>query len=249
MCPTDVRPYLLSENVDFNDASRYGWTRVGCWMCPNNSARSGFLSRVHMSDYATKWRDFLVDFATRIGKPDPEDYVDEGSWKARQGGNGVRAANDVKVKMSNCTTEPDAKVYSLLRPASDELYNLFTPFGNLRENGGEIFVHDLRTNVPIISLQQFGIDRDNSLKVRIMNVDAKSREKLEKQISFQILKYNACRFCLKCESLCKFGAISLQGGVYEIDPKKCTRCKMCVESKYLQGGCLMTKYLRSKSGV
>lgn len=242
----DVWLYILSENVDFNDAYLYGWTRVGCWMCPNNNDRSAFLSRIHMQEQSTTWRNFLIDFAKRIGKPDPEVYVDEGSWKARQGGNGVKAANDVKVKMSNCTTEPDAKVYSLKRPASEELFNLFNPFGILRQNGSEVFVHDLRTNVPILSLSQFGIEQDNSLKVRIMNVDTKSREKLEKQISFQILKYNACRFCLKCESLCKFGAINLQGGVYKIDEKKCKRCKMCVESKYLQGGCLMTKYLRTK---
>ena len=30
-----------------------------------------------------------MDFARRIGKPDPEEYVDSGNWKARQGGAGL----------------------------------------------------------------------------------------------------------------------------------------------------------------
>jgi len=65
-------------------------------------------------------------------------------------------------------------------------------------------------------------------------------------IAYQIRKYNACRKCLKCESLCKFGAISIKGEEYHISDEKCKRCKMCVTSKYLSGGCLMDKYLKTK---
>lgn len=49
-----------------------------------------------MPDRSKKWRSFLVNFAAKIGKPDPEVYVDSGKWKARQGGNGLPSANDVK---------------------------------------------------------------------------------------------------------------------------------------------------------
>ena len=100
-------PCLLytSENVDFNDAYRLGYDRVGCWCCPNNNDRAQFLSRIYMPDQSKKWREFLLNFAVRIGKPDPEVYIDTGKWKARQGGNGIEAAKDVKVKFSNCTAE------------------------------------------------------------------------------------------------------------------------------------------------
>ena len=33
---------------------------------------------------------------------------------------------------------------------------------------------------------------------------------------------------------------------YYIDPEKCVHCKMCVTAKYLRGGCLMDKFLRTK---
>ena len=69
-----------------------------------------------MPDESKKWREFLIGFAKKIGKPDPEIYVDDGKWKARQGGNGLASAGDVKIRFTNCTTEDHAKIYCLVRP-------------------------------------------------------------------------------------------------------------------------------------
>lgn len=123
----DIWLYILSESIDFNDAYRLGYDRVGCWCCPNNNQRAQFLSRIYMAEQSKKWRDFLIGFAKKIGKPDPEVYVDSGKWKARQGGNGLPSANDVKIKFTNCTAEEHAKIYKLVRPFDDELVGMFTP--------------------------------------------------------------------------------------------------------------------------
>ena len=37
-------------------------------------------------------------------------YVDTGKWKARQGGNGLASASDVKIRFTNCTAEDHAKI-------------------------------------------------------------------------------------------------------------------------------------------
>lgn len=44
----DVWLYILTTGIDFNDAYRLGYSRVGCWCCPNNGSWSEFLSKVHM---------------------------------------------------------------------------------------------------------------------------------------------------------------------------------------------------------
>lgn len=246
----DIWLYLLSEDIDFNEAYRLGYDRVGCWCCPNNNERAQFLSQIYMSEQYEKWRSFLVGFAKRIGKPDPEEYIDSGKWKARQGGNGLEAAQDVKIRFTNCTTEDNAKVYSLNKPIDDSFMELFIPFGRIAPELGrklinETIVVDLRTNVPILSVQPFAQNGyDYSVKVKTMNVA--KHDDLQRMVGYQIKKYNACRRCLKCESLCRFGAISIIGGEYHINDSKCKRCKMCVTAKYLQGGCLMEKYLRTK---
>lgn len=246
----DIWLYILSEKIDFNEAYRLGYDRVGCWCCPNNNQRAQFLSRIYMPEQAKKWRNFLIEFAKKIGKPDAEIYVDSGKWKARQGGNGLSSANDVKIKFTNCTAEEHAKIYRLVRPFDDELVGMFTPFGRVAPELGqkmlnEIIVLDCKTNVPILSIQPFGVDEyEYSVKVKTMNVA--NHDELQRMVGYQIRKFNACRKCLKCESICRSGAISIVGDSYFIDPKKCIHCKMCVTAKYLTGGCMMDKYLRTK---
>lgn len=246
----DVWLYILGEGIDFNDAYRLGYDRVGCWCCPNNNERAQFLSRIYMPEQAEKWRKFLIDFAVKIGKPDAEVYVDSGKWKARQGGNGIAAAEDVKIKFTNCTTEDNAKVYKLNHPVDDGFLALLTPFGKIAKELGrklinETIILDIKTNVPILSVQPFSQDGyDYAVKIKTMNVA--NHDDLQRMVGYQVRKFNACRKCLKCESLCRFGAISIVGEEYSISDSKCKRCKMCVTAKYLDGGCMMDKYLKTK---
>ena len=246
----DIWLYMMAEDIDFNYAYRLGYDRVGCWCCPNNNQRAQFLSRIYMPEQSKKWRDFLIEFAKKIGKEDYEVYVDTGKWKARQGGNGLQAAGDVKLKFTNCTSEEHAKIYRLVRPFDDDLIGMFVPFGRIAPELGnkllrEVLVLDVRTNVPILSIQPFSQDGyDYSVKIKTMNVA--SHDDLQRMAGYQVRKINACRKCLKCESICRAGAISIIGETYFINPDKCVHCKMCVTAKYLDGGCTMDKYLRTK---
>ncbi len=246
----DVWLYILSEGLDFNDAYRLGYERVGCWCCPNNNPRAQFLSAVYMPEEWERWHSFLVDFARRIGKPDPEVYVDTGKWKARQGGNGVAAAKSVLVDASHCATEDNAMIFSLERPFSDELVGLMSPIGDYAPGLGRklldehVFI-DPRTSEPVIAVMPFTQPGyEYAAKVRVLR--SRDADVLMMRARYQVVKYNACRQCLKCESLCRFGAISITGDGYRIDPAKCVHCKQCVTDKYLEGGCLMRKYLKTK---
>lgn len=246
----DVWLYILSEGIDFNDAYRLGYERVGCWCCPNNNPRAELLARIYMPEQSARWHSFLVDFASSIGKPDPDVYVDAGMWKMRQGGNGVDAAATVKLETKRCATEDNAMVYALEKPYTDALPMMFAPIGVEEPGLGralldeKVFV-DHKTKVPLISVMPFEqAGYDHCAKVRFL--DDSSQDVLQRMVKYQILKYNACQQCLKCESLCRYGAITIVSERYTIDSRKCVRCHQCVTDKYLEGGCLMRKYLRTK---
>lgn len=246
----EVWLYLLGEKVDFNDAYRLGYDRVGCWCCPNNTSRAQLLAKIYMPEQSKKWRNYLIDFAKKIGKPDPEVYIDDGKWKARQGGNGLAASEDVKLKYTNCTAEEHAKIYKLNKTVTDEFYDMFIPFGKVSRELGrkllrEVLVLDIKTNVPILSIQPFSQDGyEYAVKIRTLNVA--DHDGLQRKAAYQVRKYNACRKCLKCESVCPFGAISVTSVAYKIDALKCRHCLKCVTNKYLEGGCLMDRFLKSK---
>ena len=247
----DVWLYILTTGIDFNYAYRLGWTRVGCWCCPNNGSWSEFLAKVHMNEQFEHWHELLVNFAKQIGKPDPEEYVNEGGWKARQGGNGLEAARTSIVTFEPCATEENSFNYELQRPISEELYELFKPFGSInKELGnkrlGEVYVIDNTGKVVLILQGRMGSTR---LKVTIKDIHiakARTLSVAESKIQCQLTKYQMCLGCKACESVCKFDAISVKDDgsgkiYYSINEEKCKRCTECVS--HFNAGCYMRKVL------
>ena len=247
----DVWLYILTTKIDFNYAYRLGWTRVGCWCCPNNGGWSEFLSKVHMYDQYVHWHGLLVNFAKKIGKPDPETYVNDGGWKARQGGNGLAAAQTSVVLFEPCATDERAFNYDLQRPITDELYELFKPFGYIdKELGnkrlGEVYVMDKVGKVILILQGRIG---STKLKVIIKDIHiakARTLSVAEGKVQCQLTKYQMCLGCKACESVCKFDAISVKDDgtgkiFYSIDSDKCKRCAECVG--HFDAGCYMRKVL------
>ena len=132
----DVWLYLLSNKVDFNDAYRLGFSRVGCWCCPNNSGWSEYLSSIYMNEKFNKFRDILYKFARQVGKPDWKDYIDDGEWKKRQGGNGLEISKKSVVSFKPCALEENTYNFNLTKPISEDIYKFFKPFGKLNFDMG-----------------------------------------------------------------------------------------------------------------
>jgi phosphoadenosine phosphosulfate reductase len=209
-----------------------------------------------MYEKYTNWRSLLVDFAKKIDKPDPEEYVDSGNWKARQGGNGLEVAEKSIVSFEPCATEDNAFNYELQKPITEELYELFKPFGYInKELGnkrlGEVYVLDKKGNVVLVLQGRIG---STHLKVTIKKKNlakAKTLAVAEGKVQCQLTKYQMCMSCKACESICKHNAIAIRdignGEVsYKINDDKCVRCTECVS--HFNAGCYMRKVLTIKRG-
>lgn len=250
----DVWLYIFTTKIDFNYAYKLGWTRVGCWCCPNNGGWSEFLAKVHMYDQYVHWHELLINFAEKIGKPDPEDYINSGGWKARQGGNGLAAAQTSVVTFEPCATDQNSFNYDLQKPITEELYELFKPFGYInKELGnkrlGEVFVLNKSGKVVLILQGRIG---STKLKITIKDkhiAKAKTLSGAEKKIQCQLTKYQMCLGCKACESVCRYDAISVKDDgsgkiTYSIDNDKCKRCTECV--RHFNAGCYMRKVMGIK---
>lgn len=260
----DIWLYLLTSKTDFNDAYRLGYSRVGCWCCPNNTIWAQYLSKIYMPDQSHKWRNILLDFAVKVGKPDPEVYVDEGNWKARQGGNGVDYSKKIFVSFKPCATENDSFNFELTKDITDELYEFFKPFGWVnKEMGnsrlGEVYITN-KIGTPILRIQ--GKIGTRQLKISVLKLPlgkAKNLHEARLKIECQLTKYQMCLGCLGCESVCKHDAIMVKkpahqnelvlktiNDTYRIDDEKCVRCGECIN--HFDGGCYMRKVLMTKRG-
>lgn len=251
----DVWLYILSKKIPFNPAYRKGFSRVGCWCCPNNGYWSEFLSHIYMNKEYTEFHKILIDFAKQVGKPDPEEYVSTGGWKARQGGNGLDYSKNAIVSFKPCVLEENTLNFELNRSITTTLYELFKPFGILDFNIGnkrlgEVYVLNRANKQPILKIK--GKIGDKIVKISILNIpkNIKNQKYMEMYIKYQITKYQTCLACRACESVCKHNAISVRNNndndiTYLIDEKKCAGCLECVS--HFSGGCYLKKVLRTKS--
>jgi len=250
----DIWLYLLTTKIDFNRSYRLGYTRVGCWCCPNNTPWAQFLSKIYMPSQSKQFEEMIVDFAKKIGKTDPEEYAHSGGWKARQGGAGIELSKNVAIDFKPCATDAKSFNYTLNKPITEELYEFFKPFGTLNyEMGksrlGEVFILDSRSNQPVIKLQGRIGSRD--LRITILGTPIADRTKtveIELKFKCQITKYQLCAGCHACENTCRFNAIRLSKNgpadtdyQYIIDEAKCVHCYECIN--HYPGGCYMRRVL------
>lgn len=250
----DIWLYILSTGIDFNDAYRLGYSRVGCWCCPNNSRWSQFLLSIYYPDLNDKFAKIIYDFAVKMGKTDPMEYVTNGGWKARSGGAGIDRSKNVAIEFKPCATDESSFNYELNKPITEQLYEFFKPFGILNfdmgnKRLGEVFVLDFKTNEPLLKLQ--GRLGSNNLRITILKRPIAKRTKtveIELKFKSQITKYQLCTGCHACETACKYGAIALEkipntvsDYIYRIDSSKCVRCTECIT--HYQGGCYMRRVL------
>jgi 3''-phosphoadenosine 5''-phosphosulfate sulfotransferase (PAPS reductase)/FAD synthetase and related enzymes len=255
----DVWLYIISKKLDFNFAYRQGFSRVGCWCCPNNSDWASFLASIYMNKEFCEFQNLLYDFAKTVGKKDWKEYVDSGNWKARQGGNGLELSKNTVVEFKPCATDASSFNFELTKPISESLFDLFIPFGNLdftigNARLGEVYVMNRKTGMPLLKLS--GKVGKTHLKITVMDDTGifANKAKTPQLLHAQISKYQTCIGCSACASICRHSAITIENQkigdvsndtvVYRINPSLCVGCLECI--LHFNAGCYMKKVLRVK---
>lgn len=232
----DVWTYIISNEIPFNEAYRFGFGRVGCLYCPNNGLWSEFLSKIYFKQETDEWKEFLYGFAKKIGKKDFEVYIDEGYWKARQGGNGIDKEYN-EVISNECQLSDNSKNYILSRNLDDSIFELFKPLGNLSFiKNDDIFEVTVKTEEQKIVLK----GKYGSKLLNVTIEDGTNSYLIFQRIDCQLRKYQYCILCSGCDSVCPVAAISTQE-FYLIDEDRCIKCGKCITR--FAGGCLLSQSL------
>lgn len=248
----EVWIYILTKGIDFNDAYKKGFSRVGCMFCPNNVRYNEYLMRVYYPKSVRKWERFLVNYARKIGKKDISDYVNSGAWKMRIGRR--EGENSAYVKKAPCLRRTTAMHFILDKKVNRDFTERFKPFGCLNEftddSGKGFIVKDISTNESLFMIkrvldisilkQESKMDPSWKLGEEFLCVDiltSKSSYRLSQRIEKQIQKYQVCVLCGACAGVCPRNAISVDGG-YHINEERCNNCGRCLTTKYLRDSCV-----------
>ncbi|MCA9995237.1 MAG: phosphoadenosine phosphosulfate reductase family protein [Anaerolineales bacterium] len=242
----DVWLYILLNELDFNKSYRLGYSRVGCWLCPLNSEWSEMLASIFFPEDAARWRAQLIDFATRIGKPDPEEYIDDRGWVKRFGGAGHPNQFHM-LEVKPCGDMANTRQVEVNRPVNVELEEFLKPLGKIirdrcRPALGEIYLEG-RPNQDWDALIVQAPENSTTIRFTVIN-PKKPIEQLSHYFKHQASKFQTCIQCTACSAACPHGAITIKPDqrIYEIDQDVCTGCMECV-THFGSTGCLVAKSL------
>lgn len=259
-CDCDVWLYILYKGLRFNDAYRWGYKRVGCWCCPNNSEWSMMLTDIYYPELAAKWKATLYDFARRTNKTDIEDYVENGKWKTRKGASGLETRN-VAIADTPCNLSDRARNIIIKRNVDRDVLELLKPFGGLsvfdKEDAAYItvtereYVDEAGERHPKRKVCDLVITWGTTV-IKVLPAKGTDVQLLVNRLKCQMRKYQYCIRCTACDSICPFGAISTMGdGRYRVDESRCAQnmavCSRCIAKFY--NGCITCQVLAGKKSV
>ncbi len=242
----EVWLYIIWRDLPFNILYRYGFSRLGCWACPNNTKFDWFLfSKVH-PDMVKEWFSLInnykllqnetmkkdKDFGKKLSAYDLS-WVEDGAWKSRR----VKYHNEHNFVWLESPCGKHDFDLTLKHNIKDNLIEFFKVFGEISEttlpNGKKMYriIHDGL----IISF----IESSNFIKFYIE--DEEKTDKLKRLIFRQINKSFNCVNCGACIGSCPQGAIAINPH-FKIDEKKCVNCLICTGTKYLAMSCIALHY-------
>ena len=221
--------YLLTHELMFNQAYKYGFRRVGCLYCPFNSDWSQNLIKYRYPAKAKKWQRFLLTQAERMNHPNPENFVDQG-WRARAGGRGLDHYK-TNIESTPCILSDSAVMYQLVNGNIRLVHHFLRPLGPQsmvrKDDFSLVFlIHDSKTNVILASVE-VGFDDQ---AVRVNYLLKKWRRLFQQRIEKQLKKLQVCIFCGACGAKCKAKALEADG-CFRVNHDKCKSCMACVKFK------------------
>lgn len=236
----DVWLYILRNRILFNKSYLLGFTRVGCWLCPMNSSWSDMLNEIFFPEDHERWRNQLIEFAKKVGKPDPEVYINEGRWKARFGGRGLKNAFK-GIDAKPCGDMDNTMQYQISRPVDEAIFEFFKPLGELKvtekyKQLGEFRVHNEKEGDLVVQ----AIPGDKTIRVTFLNLQ--NEVTLQARAKYQINKFQTCIQCTACSAVCPTGAVIVRpdNRTYSVNAETCIHCNECVEH-FGSTGCLVAK--------
>jgi phosphoadenosine phosphosulfate reductase len=248
----EVWLYILIKDLDFNNAYRKGFSRVGCLYCPNNIRYNEYLIKTYYPKEARKWKTYFLNYARKIGKEDPLDYFLSGAWKMRVGKSEGQSL--VYVRKVPCLKNLNAMHFILDKPIAKDFVERFKPFGriqNFSDNIGKGFiVKDIATDESLFMIKRVNdisilkkeskIDPSWKLGKDFLCVDIltdRNSHHLIQSIERQIRKFQVCILCNACAGICPTNAIKINPH-FVIREDRCIHCGRCLSSKYIKSGCV-----------
>ncbi|MFW9887647.1 MAG: phosphoadenosine phosphosulfate reductase family protein [Candidatus Thorarchaeota archaeon] len=218
----EVWLYLKWRRVSYNPIYELGYSRIGCWACPEKSSRDSAMIRETHPALAKCLEDILRRFAQSRNITDIDDWINEGTWKQWKN----KWQHSIECTSTFCSADQSTKYTLEDSSLVDRISNFLRIFGNVRSGSVGTIIDGANSRISI------GKDW-----IRIVADEPRVEAEIEKQIKRAL----NCVGCGACLGACKKGAISIVGDCIEIS-NECTHCLECLRSNGIRMSCIALNY-------
>ena len=219
----DIWLYLMWKNIPHNKMYDYGFSRIGCWACPEKSLRDFKLVETIRPELSGRLRRMLEKYAENNSIDNPEYWITYGDWRHRK----TKWTRTTVCQSSRPCTLDDEMIYDFkIGPYVDRVKEFLKIFGKTKIRGPV-----MRVCGPDMEITFIG----NKMRTKIKNPTI--LPVFEKQLSRAL----NCVGCGACVGICSSGALKIETGELKISDK-CVGCLKCVTSNGIRMSCVSVNY-------
>jgi len=219
----DVWLYLLWKKIPHNKMYDYGFTRIGCWACPEKSPRDSKLLETCRPGLHRKLSKTLTEFAVRMKLENPELWVQSGNWKSRK----TKWIKTTVCKAFQPCSLPGEIIYTFENEVHlGRVLEFMKVFGKLSQKGP--------------------MSKIDSKNIEVVLIGRKMRAKFKNSSIFpvfekQLTRALNCVGCGACVGVCDSGSMTIESGEIKIS-NKCSGCLQCVTANGIRMSCVSVNY-------
>ena len=234
----EVYLYIYGRSLVMNEAYKYGFSRVGCIMCPNSTDKHEYIKRRFFQERVDKFCNIIVNTSKKdLSGDNAKRFLETGGWKTRLSGRELKFAEEERFQFEE---RKGVLIFYVidLKPDWLEWYKT---------------IGELDNDDPNYILEYKGVWRKCLLTVEgrrtIFTIENDSRNKnsIEFLYLFKCIlaKTQYCIRCMTCVAECPHRNISMTRESVHISDK-CVKCHACLK---ILSGCLFYNSVRGSKDM
>ena len=227
----EVFLYIIGNNLLYNNAYRYGSTRVGCLLCPLSSDWKDYITNAIYPQETEKFLNIINQSLNHKISEQSErtKYIDQGGWKSRIDGRDFISDGNKMIE-----AESQSGYMFTLVGDKNTFFEWVKPIGNAILISKDLYAITYKNTQYTFCLK----DINNGINVCIdKQIKNPNNSRFMYLLKNALYKTSYCEQCGVCKVECKFGALNFNNNKIEIR-KQCCNCEKCMDKPK---GCLIAK--------
>lgn len=235
----EVFLYIFKNNLQLNEAYKYGFNRVGCIMCPNSSEKHEYIKRKCFPDLVDLFCEKIISNSKKeLSGENAKIFLENGGWKTRLSGRELKFEEPERFSYEE-TNQIHIFAVTNLR---DDWKSWYKTIGKLHKNSDFEYLMEYDSIIRKCTLRKKG----NQTLFEIENL-GKTRNTIEFIYYFKhlLIKSQYCIHCKVCVAECPNRCINMDKNAVSVSDN-CIHCHSCLK---VLSGCLYYNSVKGSKNV